>query len=442
MEILVEQGVSRGDCVGRITEKYGAWFHILREKKIRIGGFLGFGAREGIEIEFYIPPLLNKNSQAEPYGTSPPLPFPFSGAPPVPPARQGGDSSTLDFEGEKKKLLAATGKDPETLINVVKNKDASHQEILDALKEIHDKIDTGAAKQETHPGITRIAELLALNDFSQSYIDAMCEKARKELSLETLNDFDAAQNRLLEWIGESIKIYGEGDAAKKTAARREGRIMALVGPTGVGKTTTIAKLAAIFGIGHEGRPPLSVRMITIDAFRIGARAQIEAYGNIMDFPVSYVDNRRDLRREIALFQEETDLILVDTFGKSPRDSAKLGEMKEFLDACGSRAEIHLVLSASTKTSDIETILRQFEPFNYRSVILTKIDETSRIGNVISALAERGKPVSYITDGQTVPHDIKKANVIRFLISLAEFKIDRNTIEKRFPVDEADQFEWS
>jgi flagellar biosynthesis protein FlhF len=440
MEILIEQGVSRGDCVGRITEKYGAWFHILREKKIRIGGFLGFGAREGVEIEFCIPPFPNRNPAAEPYGASPPLSFP--GSPPAPPARQSGGSSTLDFEGEKKKILAATGKDPQELINIVKNKDTSQQQILDALKEINEKIDTNAAKNEEHPGIARMAELLALNDFSQSYIDAMSEKARKELSLETLNDFDAAQNRLLEWIGESISIYREGETAKKSAVRAEGRIMALVGPTGVGKTTTIAKLAAIFGISRAGRPSRSVRMITIDAFRIGAREQIQTYGKIMDLPVSYVDNRRDLRREIALYQDETDIILVDTFGKSPRDSAKLGEMKEFLDVCGSRAEIHLVLSVSTKTSDIETILRQFEPFNYRSVILTKMDETSHIGNVISALAERGKPVSYITDGQTVPHDIKKANVVRFLVNLEEFKVDRNAIEKRFPVDEADQFEWS
>ena len=162
----------------------------------------------------------------------------------------------------------------------------------------------------------------------------------------------------------------------------------------------------------------------------------------MGFPVSYIDNRQDLKKTIALHEEETDLILVDTIGKSPKDSAKLGEMKELLDACGSRAEIHLVLSASTKTSDIEEMLRQFEPFNYRSVVLTKLDETGHVGNVISALAERGKAVSWITDGQKVPNDIKKASVVRFLTNLDEFKVDRDTIEKLFPVDAADQIQWS
>jgi flagellar biosynthesis protein FlhF len=215
----------------------------------------------------------------------------------------------------------------------------------------------------------------------------------------------------------------------------------LVGPTGVGKTTTIAKLAAIYGIENSGRRPLSVRMITIDAFRIGAKDQIEDFGDIMEIPVSYIDNRRDLRREIDLYREETDLILVDTIGRSPKDSAKLGEMKELLDACGSKAEIHLVLSASTKTSDMEHILQQFEPFNYQAVLLTKLDETRHIGNIISALAEKGKPVSYITDGQIVPKDIKKASIVRFLVNLEEFRVDREAIEKRFPAAEADQFQW-
>jgi flagellar biosynthesis protein FlhF len=119
----------------------------------------------------------------------------------------------------------------------------------------------------------------------------------------------------------------------------------------------------------------------------------------------------------------------------------LGKMKEILDGCGRKAQTHLVFSASAKTSDIEDILRQFETFNYRSVVLTKIDETNHIGNVISALAENKKPVSYITDGQKVPNHIKKATVAHFLTSLDELKVDRDKIEKRFPVGEADIFRW-
>jgi flagellar biosynthesis protein FlhF len=327
-------------------------------------------------------------------------------------------------------VLAAAGKE-----SVQTGREASAQQILDSLREIKEKIESTGQKEEHH-SFVRAAELLKLNDFSEKYISGMIERLRKELPLDTLDDFDAVQDRMVQWIGESISIYRQQERPGR------GRIMVLVGPTGVGKTTTIAKLAAIFGIGNSAKPGIPVRMITIDGLRIGARDQIESYGNIMQIPVSYIDKKADLKKEFALYSEETDFFLVDTIGKSPKDSARLGEMKELLDVCGRGAEIHLVLSACTKASDIEDILRQFEPFNYRSVLLTKMDVTSHIGNVISALAEKGKSVSYITDGQKVPNDIKKATVPHFLINLEEFKIDREKIEKYFPDKEAGQFQWS
>ncbi len=423
METFIEQAESRRKCLSKIVAKYGERVVLLRERKVRLGGFMGLFTREGFELEFYIPPVVGKTVDWPQGGSS------YSQGATVP--------SPLEFEEEKKKLLAMTGKDPQ---QTAAARDASQQKILDELREIKDKIDSAGGKKEDHPSLVRAAELLRANDFSEAYINAMLEKARSELSLEILDDFDEVQNRLLEWIGETIAIYTGAEITPRNSFRRDARIVVLIGPTGVGKTTTIAKLAAIYGIGidNPGKPPLSVRMITIDAFRIGARAQIENYGNIMGIPVSYIDDKRSLKKEIALYQGETDLILIDTIGKSPRDSAKLGEMKEFLDACGSRAEVHLVLSASTKTSDITEILRQFEPFNYRSVVLSKLDETKHSGNIISALAERKKPVSYITDGQKVPNDIRKASVVRFLINLDNFKVDRERIEKRFPNNGTDR----
>jgi flagellar biosynthesis protein FlhF len=116
-------------------------------------------------------------------------------------------------------------------------------------------------------------------------------------------------------------------------------------------------------------------------------------------------------------------------------------MKELLDACGFQAEVYLVVSAGVKSSDIQEMLRQFEPFNYRSVILTKLDETTRVGNVISALWEKGKPLSYITDGQKVPSDIHRAGVVRLLLNLEGFTVNREKIEARFPADGADQIHW-
>jgi flagellar biosynthesis protein FlhF len=431
MEVLVEQGASRGDCCHKITTKYGVRFTILRERKIP-ARFFGF-IPEKVEVEFCLPPPWNFSLQNSSSGKSAKNPSEQT-AVPAAPLR---DDSTLDFVEEKKRLLIAAGKDPEQVLQQVQGQEEKDQLILDTLKEIQETIKTGKEQKTEHPNLTRMVQILKQNDFSERYTVALMDRARKELSLETLENFDAVQNHFLFWIGESIKIYQKPESGRGSG----GRIMVLIGPTGVGKTTTIAKLAAIYGIENSGRRPLSVRMITIDAFRIGAKEQIEDYGDIMDIPVSYIDNHHDLRKEIDLYREETELILIDTIGRSPKDSIKLGEMKELLNACGSKAELHLVISASTKTSDIEHILQQFEPFDYQAVMLTKLDETRHIGNVISALTERNKAISYITDGQDVPKDIRKASVVRFLINLDEFRVDREEIEKRFPAGEADQFQW-
>ena len=112
-------------------------------------------------------------------------------------------------------------------------------------------------------------------------------------------------------------------------------------------------------------------------------------------------------------------------------SAKQSEMKEVLASCGSQACVYLALAATTKMSDTEEILRQFAPFGYRAVILTKLDETMRIGNVISSLARHRKPVAYLCDGQGVPQDLEEASVVRMLIKKEGFRIDREALEQRF-----------
>ncbi|MDR0323052.1 MAG: flagellar biosynthesis protein FlhF [Treponema sp.] len=415
MEMYIEHGMSRRECELKIAEKYKRPFHILSEKEIRVGGFMGMFSKPGVQVEFYFAPLAARNPV-------------FSGYP----QRQFPEHryTASDLEEEKRKVLAVAGKSYSD-INA-SGREAS-QQILDSLNELKQKIETGGKKEE-HPSFARAAELLRKNDFSHNYINGMLERLRKELSLEKLEDFDVVQNHLLEWIGESISIY------KEETVTRKPRIMVLVGPTGVGKTTTISKLAAIYGIGTDEIPAVDVRMITIDAFRICAKEQLISIGNIMQIPVSCVVDKQALRKEIAV-NSDMDLFLIDTIGKSPKDSSKLGEMKEILDGAGKGAEFHLVISASTKTSDIEDIMRQFEPFNYKSVVLTKMDETDRIGNIISALAEKRKSVSFITDGQTVPLDIRRASVVRFLINLDGFKVDREKIESRFPSWEAEQFRW-
>jgi len=353
------------------------------------------------------------------------LPFPTA-APEAKPAPEA-KTAAADLAAEKEKFLA--------LANNV-GKDNTLKEVLSEIRTIKEKLDGQGAGQgapsarEEHPTLGRLDEVLSLNDFPASYRRGLLERARKYFSLDALNNYDTVQDKALEWIGEGIKIYESDKFNDKFKVRP--RIMVLVGPTGVGKTTTVAKLAANFGIDDKGRHKRSVALVTIDSYRIGAKQQLEVYSGVMEFPCYPAADYEELKKIIAMNSDKTELFLIDTIGKSPRDMVQLGEMKLLLDACGSLAEVHLAMAATTKPSDIEEILKTFEPFNYKSVIVTKMDETIRIGNIIGSLSEKGKAVSYITNGQKVPTDIRKASVVQFLINLEGFRVNRVRLEEKFP----------
>ncbi len=373
MNYFSEQGLTYQEAIEKVKSKYGDNIKILNHKSIMIGGFMGMFRKEGVQIEGYI-------SQD-----------PFK-------------KKSIKLEEEKEKLLQVA-KSGSTLNDLMK-----------AVNEIKVKLEENDfSSDEPHPSLKKIEMLLSKNDFSFSYTKDILEKIKKNISLEDLDNFNMILKKVREWIRETIHIYPDNPPLTTP------KIFILVGPTGVGKTTTIAKLAAINALGINTKP-LSVRIITIDNYRIGAKKQIETYGEIMSVPVVSAENFDQLRKYIALYSEDVDMVLVDTIGKSPRDYKKLAEMKELLDACGTTAEAHLAISSITKVSDIYEIMQQFESFKYSSVIITKLDETTHAGNIISALSEMHKPVSYITTGQNVPYDIKIATEELLLEHLGELNI--------------------
>ncbi len=179
-----------------------------------------------------------------------------------------------------------------------------------------------------------------------------------------------------------------------------GGVIALVGPTGVGKTTTIAKLAAKFILKHGSR---QVALITTDNYRIAAHEQLNTYGRILDVPVRSAANADELRSLINGFGDKK-LILIDTAGMGPRDM-RLVEQLRTLQKNDVPIRTYLVISATTQYKGMQEIMRAFQIAGPASCILTKMDEASSIGGAISALIEQQLPVSFVTDGQQVPEDI-------------------------------------
>ena len=181
------------------------------------------------------------------------------------------------------------------------------------------------------------------------------------------------------------------------------RLAALVGPTGVGKTTTIAKLAANFRLKEKRR----VGLITVDTYRIAAVEQLRTYADIIDLPMHVVSTPREMRETVERMSH-LDLILLDTAGRSPKDEVRIQELKMFLTEAAAD-EVHLVLSSVAAARTLEETAEQFSAVGATSLILTKLDEASGLGTVLPLLRSSGLPLSYLTDGQNVPDDIEIAD---------------------------------
>ncbi len=178
--------------------------------------------------------------------------------------------------------------------------------------------------------------------------------------------------------------------------------VALVGPTGVGKTTTIAKLAGQYR--HAGG--LTVALLSLDTYRIGAMAQMRIYADLLGLPLSVVRTPAEVRAALAA-ERGADLLLVDTTGRSPYQAEEIGTTRRLLREIPG-LEVHLVVSATTKGADLEEILRRFRPLQYRRVLVTKLDEARTSGPLLGLALRRALVISYLGTGQEVPGDLEAA----------------------------------
>lgn len=190
------------------------------------------------------------------------------------------------------------------------------------------------------------------------------------------------------------------------------RIVALVGPTGVGKTTTVAKLAAWCRFRDNKR----VSLITTDTYRIAGPQQLKTYADLMGLPFCVAQVPDDLQRALCA-EREADIIFVDTVGRSPRRKDQVEELAPYVSGHAG-CEVHLVLSATTKRADLLEAVEGYRSLGFCSIIATKIDETATVGPVVEASLRAAAPITYLTTGQEVPDDIEEAHPLRLAQHLA------------------------
>jgi flagellar biosynthesis protein FlhF len=261
------------------------------------------------------------------------------------------------------------------------------------------------ARKITPPGspISRLMEYGVNLDVAQTIISCALEK----YSSEQLEDDNFFEVFLKETVSDLIPVSGP-----LTALENGPRKVALVGPTGVGKTTTMAKLAAEFLFRTKG----TVALVTIDTYRIAAVEQLKVYGEIMNLPVEVVFDQTQLDQAFTQHRDK-DLILIDTAGRSPKDAVKIEELASFLGP-ESGVENHLVLAAQTRDKDLLEAIRTFGKMPLKNLIFSKLDECEDCGVLLNVPVCQNLPISFLTNGQRVPEDLliaEPGNITDFIL---------------------------
>ncbi|MFZ3101240.1 MAG: flagellar biosynthesis protein FlhF [Desulfitobacteriaceae bacterium] len=360
-------GENVAETMAKIKKELGSEAVILQTRQFREGGFLGFFGKLKVEITAAIedsPAVFKKTVSSEQ--------TPYQGL--------FADPTDLTQSSEKSSML---------------------QLEIQEMKKMLEKMDKqmagfGEERATWPPPLQTWVGILRERGLSEGLINRLLRQIQQTLREEEWQDQVRVRLRLEELISQ---------ICVNTSAIKPGlnkpRIVALIGPTGVGKTTTIGKLAAGFSIVDKRK----IALITADTYRVAAVEQLKTFGEIIGVSVEVAMTPSGLRD--ALYQHaDKELIFIDTAGRSPHHDLHMSELRAFLDKAKPDLTI-LVMSATTQTSDQLSVFKRFEPFTTH-LIFTKLDETASAGSILNLLENTTLPTAYVTNGQGVPDDIEVA----------------------------------
>ncbi len=238
-------------------------------------------------------------------------------------------------------------------------------------------------------------------------------------------DFESSWRKCLALFARQLPVVDD-DVIKK------GGIFALIGPTGVGKTTTIAKMAARYALSHGTK---GIALVTTDNYRIGAQEQLRTYGRILGTPVKVANDAEELRKILKSLYDK-DLVLIDTAGMSQRD-IRLTEQFSMLSEGSNLIKTFLVMSASSQQNVLEETVQAYKKAFLDGCILTKLDESIVLGGALSTIVKNQIPIVYESDGQRVPEDLHKPEAVELIkkavtmMNDSQIKFDESVVELAF-----------
>jgi flagellar biosynthesis protein FlhF len=255
--------------------------------------------------------------------------------------------------------------------------------------------------QEVPASFLDIYETLISNKVDDELARKIMQEVQDQLTSVELANPSILRERALSEIAKLMPI-----ASPLPADNDQQRVIALVGPTGAGKTTTIAKLAAKYCL-YEGKKAV---LISADTYRIAAVEQLKTYAEIIGAPIEIVFNNQDAREALEAHRDK-DVVFIDTAGRSPLNEGQLNELAGLINVC-TPDEVHLVLSVTTKLSDQMNAVNRFSIVPINRIVFTKLDESKTLGTMLNIVNRVKVPISYLTIGQNVPEDIKTAEPLK------------------------------
>lgn len=376
------------EALARVKAALGRDAVILHTRSIQRGGVLGLGAHTEIEITATVDsrvPIVRARDSGESSRLNQPSAVgrPLDARVALPPAAPPPAAPRLDDAALLKEISAIRAMVEE--LSIRSPADHTPDVPAELVQHYSRVIGQQVADELAKELIDRVAQATA----------GLPPSGRSSGSLEFQQRVDAELTRCIAEMmppAEALTLRGDGQPT----------VIALVGPTGVGKTTTIAKLAANLTL-REGR---RVGLITQDHYRIAAVEQLATYARILRIPMEPVLTPQAMREAIQKLSS-VDVILIDTAGRSQRDGARLAELNEFLTVA-KPDQIHLVLSSTAGEPALREAMERFAQVGARHVVFTKLDEAVGFGVLLNVLHKTGLRMSYFTTGQTVPDDIEPA----------------------------------
>lgn len=409
------------EALDTIKKEMGEEAFILSTKTKKKAG--GFGLREETLIEVTAatddaaPPAKAAGAEelkvAAPltYGLRPALesgPARAAASQPARPAAQAAHPAPppppMDLQPIRRELLEIKG-----AVAALKDQETKNTAILRELDELKgmmgrlQKQGMPPSQLALPPAMLSLYGDLVSNDLEPMLALRLCEFAQRSLMEQEGHDdadvIDPEKARLFlrRVIADYIPV-----ASPIQLEPGKTQVAVLVGPTGVGKTTTLAKLAAYAQLHLKQK----VALVTLDTYRLAAVDQLQEYARILQVPLHVALTVEDLRSAMRFYQDRS-LVLVDTPGHSPKDETMLAQLRTFLDELPN-CETHLVLSATTKPRDLAEIAQRYEALKPTRMIFTKLDETSTYGPLLGTLVRVKRPLSYLATGQEVPEALEMA----------------------------------